>query len=409
MKAAILALLLLGPGQDLEELVRRLSDEAVDALADLGPERLPELRSKLDGLEPEARTRLAEAIGRIEEAAWLLKVLPPVRPVSLDFTNTPGRKALEEWSKQTGMALDLDRMPDAQEVTLRVENLPPLEALNRICREAMVGWRIRGKEDWRGRRTSPGPERIEIHRVVPYYHRVMPAAYVRHYYVRASEPASDVVTSVSVWIQTAPGVRPHSVSGLRILAAEDENGRDLRAALVPAFEGVARLREGETEATCALNLRAPDPRPLRIARLEASVTFLYPRELRWIRLVRGMPVDAAGCRFALEKYVRMGTAHEVEITFSRIDGPGTARDLERELPFAYTEIELLTPGGERLHSAGCSGTGGPDGWHLTLSMQGSKDEDASEIRFPWAERFVEDEVRFELRDILLRRPPRQGR
>ena len=112
MKAAALTLLLLAPGQDLEELLRRLSDEAidvrsdaVDALAALGPERLPELRARLDGLDPEARSRLAEAIGRIEAAVRILDFLPPVRPVSLDFKATPGRKALEEWSRRTGVRL----------------------------------------------------------------------------------------------------------------------------------------------------------------------------------------------------------------------------------------------------------------------------------------------------------------
>ena len=84
IRVLLLGLLLASARQDpsLDALVEQLSDDrverreaAVEALARLGPDRLPELRKRLEGLDPEPKGRLAAAILRIEDSVRVLEFL----------------------------------------------------------------------------------------------------------------------------------------------------------------------------------------------------------------------------------------------------------------------------------------------------------------------------------------------
>src|SRR5262245_56718080 len=105
IRVVVLGLLLASARQDpsLDSLVEQLSDDqvercgaAVEALARLGPDHLPDLRKRLESLAPEPKGRLAAAITRIEESVRLLDYLPPYRPVSLNIVKKPAREALKE-------------------------------------------------------------------------------------------------------------------------------------------------------------------------------------------------------------------------------------------------------------------------------------------------------------------------
>jgi hypothetical protein len=146
--------------------------------------------------------------------------------------------------------------------------------------------------------------------------------------------------------------------------------------------------------------------PLKLTRLKGSITFRYPCGIRWVSFVDpadglGKPQDALGCRMSLVKYRRERNSHEVILSVTNIEGnPVKGREIWDELPFDYQEVELVTASGERLWSTGCGAAGGGFTWNIQLDMKGSKDEAAKEIRLPWADRFVEDVVDFDLRDVL---------
>src|SRR6185295_11791142 len=103
----------------------------------------------------------------------------------------------------------------------------------------------------------------------------------------------------------------------------------------------------------------------------------------------------------LVKYRHEGVDHQVILSITNIEGnPVKGREIWDELPFDYQEVEVVTPSGERLWSRSCGAGGGGFTWGIQLDMKGSKDEAAKEIRIPWADRFVEDVVEFDLRDIV---------
>jgi hypothetical protein len=61
----------------------------------------------------------------------------------------------------------------------------------------------------------------------------------------------------------------------------------------------------------------------------------------------------------------------------------------------------VTSGGERLQNRGMSGRGDGKTYSYRLTMQGSKAEAVKEIRIPCVLSYFDDEVKFELRDIVL--------
>jgi hypothetical protein len=418
IRVVLAGLLIASARQDpsLDSLVEQLSDDrverreaAVEAIARLGPDRLPELRKRLANLDPEPKGRLASAILRIEDSVRLLDYLPPYRPVSLDVVKMPARDALKELSDRTGLPINLSSCPPGREVTVKVENVPPLVALTEVCKAAMLGWQDRNPIDWRGRARWSAPTGIHIHEVVPYYYRPMAIQVVRHYRIQAQlstvTEGSTPKKQLSLSVRPAPGVRPHSTGGVRLTEATDETGRDLLADLSVKGEGFSTLTIGRTSGGLIRTFPAQTS-PQKLTRLKGSVTFRFPRGIRWVSFVDpadglGKPQDALGSRMSLVKYRREGILHQVDLSITNLDGAGfRVRDVLSDLPFDYQEVEVVTASGERLWSNDCSGGGGGATWQIQLNMKGSKDEAAKEIRIPWADSFVEDVVEFDLRDVV---------
>jgi hypothetical protein len=295
-------------------------------------------------------------------------------------------------------------------VTVKVDNVPPLQALTDVCKAAMLGWMNPNPIDWRGRSAAAGPTGIRIHEVVPYYYRPMAIQYVRQYRIQAllstaNETNGTVKKDLRLAVQPAPGLRPHSVSSVRLTEAVDETGRDFLAHLALQGEGFSTMTIGKTFG--GLIRTFPEGiSPQKVSRLKGSLTFRYPRGIRWVGFPDpanglGKPQDAMGCRISLLKYRREGKSHEVFLSVANVDrAPVKGREITDELPFDYQEVELLTTSGERLWSSGCGAGGGGFIWQIQLDMRGSKEEAAQEIRIPWADNFVEDVVEFDLRDVV---------
>jgi len=334
---------------------------------------------------------------------------PPYRPVSLNVTKVPVRDALKDLSDRTGLPMNLSTCPAGREVTVQVENVPPLQALTEVCKAAMIGWTDRTPIDWRGRGGSPVGG-IRFHQVSPVYYRPMAIQYVRHYRIQAYFTTTDYTSGAQgrwlhLSVEPAAGVRPHSVTGIRLTEATDENGQDVLPKLPSKGVAFSTLGIGRTQAGYSKVIPA-EATPQKLARLKGSVTFRYPREVKWVKFPNPAdgapaPVTALGCRMSATGYTRKGNSHEFVLSVTPLEGgPIKGSDPETNLPFDFQEVELVTASGERLVSNGYSGAGGKGTMGIVLTMKGSKDEAATEIRIPWAETFIEDVVEFDLRDVV---------
>jgi len=420
IRSALLALLLVAARQEeppsLDTLVGRLSDDrveireaAVAALGRLDLASVPELERRLQGLAPEPRLRLEEAVRRIQARFRILEYLPAYTSVSLRFDQVSSGEAFRTLREKTGLPIDLDQLPPGRPVTLDLVDQTPLEALHAICREAMLGWLIEGILDWRNRSQGTPPGRIRIHEVSERYHRPMPNAFVRHYRIHATcgdwpQALEDARQEISLEIQTAPGVRPHSVSALKLLALTDAQGNDLLPSATASKEVFHRLPVYSRGAHPRVRFSRPPGTLVRIGRLAGTITFRYPKSVHWVRFRPlappfGQVSEGMGLRFVLCGYERQGKEHEVDLDMASLDGHAVPRGLENGIPFDASEIELMTVGGASVSYHSSSGAGSPSRMRMIYSFHSKADEPAAEVRIPWVDDFVDDVVEFELRDI----------
>jgi len=350
---------------------------------------------------------LAALLASARQDPSSLEHLPPYRPVSLNVTKVPVRDALKELADRTGLPINLSTCPEGREVTVQVENVPPLQALTEVCKAAMIGWTDRSPLDWRGRGGSP-PGGIRFHVVVPSYYRPMAVQFVRHYRISAhfsttSYTDGTKARNLNLTVEPAAGVRPHSVTGIRLTEATGETGQDVLPKLPSKGVAFSTLGLGRTRAAYSKAIPA-EAAPQMLARLKGSVTFRYPREVKWVKFPAEGPADAItalGCRMELLKAKREGASHTLVLTIVPLEGcPLKIHDPEKDLPFDPQEVELVTASGDRLTGNDYTGFGGKSGMEIHIPMKGSKDEPATEIRIPWADTFVEDVVEFDLRDVV---------
>jgi hypothetical protein len=348
-------------------------------------------------------------VKRIRERFRVLEYLPAYKPVSLRLEKASPRDALQALQERTGLPIDLDNLPAGRPVTLDLVDQTPLQALHAICREALLGWRVDGILDWRERAHGTPPGRIGIHGVTERYHRPMGHAFVRHYYFSATcgdweQALQDARQEISLRIQTAPGARPHSVSTLKLTALTDDKGNDLLPSATKSKEGFYALSVYSRGANPRVRFSRPPGSLVRIGRLAGTITFRYPKTVRWVRFRPlappfGQVTEGLGFRFILRGYERRGTEHHVELDMASLDGQAVPKVLEDGTPFDSSEIELLTAGGESVSSNGGGGVGSTAAMRMTFDFRSKANEPAAEVRLPWADEFVDDVVEFELRDI----------
>jgi len=130
---------------DANPVVREKATQALEAL---GAAAIPALRRATDHADPEVRRRAAALLAAIEKA----DLLQP-RRVSLKVEGRPIREAVAELAKQTGYSIEVypaaanNDEREKQLHTLKLDNLPFWEALDRVGREGgLVLQRTWGEE-----------------------------------------------------------------------------------------------------------------------------------------------------------------------------------------------------------------------------------------------------------------------
>ncbi|MBV8882098.1 MAG: hypothetical protein JO332_19230, partial [Planctomycetaceae bacterium] len=355
----------------------------------------------MSGIRPALLALLLVATGQ-EESQYL----PPYRPVSLRLDKASPRDALQELKELSRLPIDLDELLPGRPVTLDLVDQTPLQALQAICKEALLGWELEGLQDWRARAHGTGPGRVRIHWVTERWHRPLGRAFVRHYAFQATsgdwdQALQDERQTVSLLIRTAPGVRPYAVSTLKLSALTDDQGHDLLPRVQLSKEGIQRLSVYSRGANLQVRFTRPKGSVVRIGRLAGTITFRYPKAVRWVRFAPLTPPfeqvsEGMGIRFLLRGYEQKGTAHRLEMDLVSLEGQAIFKGLDRGMPFDGSEMELRTAGGESVVHQGYCGAGNDLSVRMTVDFHGKTDQAAVEFRLPWADEFVDDVVEFEL-------------
>jgi hypothetical protein len=431
IRAFALIAILLTPQDDLskrvDDVLSRLNDDSVEVrdgalrdLVGLGPAALPLLQARLESLEGEARGRVQEACRRIETAAALAKVLPPLRKVTLDLKERPVKEVLDEIARQSGLAIDPSTYTVDGTTSLALQDATPLQALDALCRASKaMHYQIQESDDEgfglrRGKRGGPPPgARIVLQ---PGGWTDFPSAYVRHYRVQVQQVSLNKVNGfdgvqrtghVSLDLKWPPEVKPDRILRFRISELKDDQGRSLLEKEDGDDQAFFRdrIRRGwGIGAQHSLQFKYPEAGAKAIGLLRGEVVVEYPKEVRTVAFEKpaeskGKTLELDGLKLVLKDYRSDGKGHTAVLEMTgRLKSAGAEQD-RHGYPFSWEDVEAIGESGERLSPAGMSGSGGNNQYTWTLNYRGSKTEAAQSIRITCVLTRHSDEMKFELKNI----------
>ncbi len=414
------------PAGKLDPILARLNDDSVEvrdgALKDLvalGPAALPLLRARMDSVPGEVRGRIEEACRRIESAAALARVLPPLRRITLDAKDRPLKELLDEIARQGGLALDLSSGGFEGKLSLTLRDALPLQALDAACR-ASTGIQYQILEDeadalagFRRRRRGAPPAGARIALQAGTW-TDYPACYVRHYRVRATQVALNRVNAfdgvqrtgqLSLDLQWPPDVKPDRLLRFRVTELKDDQGRSLLNEGAPEEGFRDRIRRGWGVGTQhSLQFKYPEAGARAIGLLRGEVSVEFPKDVRVLSFEKpaeskGKSLEVDGLKLALKDYKNEGKNHTVVLDMTgRIRGADPDPE-DHGYPISWEDVEVVGESGERLSQGGMSGGGGNNQFSWTLNYNGTRNEPAKEVRIRCILSRHPDEFTFEIRDI----------
>jgi hypothetical protein len=419
----------------IDEIVPRLSDDAIEArdqavraLVDLGPAALPLLRKRASELTAETRGRLLEACTRIESRNTLLRYLPPLRRVTLDWDNRPAREALDEIGRRIELNVDGSNASADGAITFSLKEATPIQALDEVCRLAGLNWRSVDDELNLGRRRGAAAPRGEPRLMVQNGKTAdFPTAYLRHYRFRVTQVsltrtnnfqnAGQSVAQMNLDLCWAPDVKPDGLHSFKITELKDDQGRSLIAEENDRFRGRMRSRGGRYRGRDMssygqyLTFKYPESDARKIALLKGTAVFSFPQEVKTIGFEKptesvGKSIELHGLTVTLKEYQEKESGHSLTLEITgKYQGPREGEPGEEDdfnnLPFSYEDIELLTEAGETLRHQGMSGRGDGKSYTWQMDFSCEKPSAAKEIRIFCVLSRFNDETAFEIRDIPL--------
>ena len=325
---ALLALLL-PQDRNLDALIERLDadsieerDEAAEKLVALGEKAEKAIRRRIAEFEDELKSRCNEILRRIRQARERAKVLPPLVPITLEAENRNIRDILAGFEARTGIPIDLKNAGDAS-VTVKMKDVPPLQALDMICRAADLGWKVSAGQEYdrQLREWVRKPPRITI-QSGGFVDR--PRLYKGHYRVSVESikltKQNDFKSNTSegrieVRLHWPPNVHPDVVMGFEIQKMMDGKGKLFwKKKEKQRFGGITEIHRSRSWVQ---------------AHASAVVKFPYPKsDLKKIGSLRGR----ATVRFPGKKHV------------IRFDSPGTATGQKREIQGVTVTLKDFSSG-----------------------------------------------------------------
>jgi hypothetical protein len=123
-----------------EEL--QAAEEALDALAKLGPAALPALRAELEKAAGDTKLKIESVIKRITRRAKIDEVMGRPVLVTINATCIPGDDVLADLQKQSDQPMTFKDIP-FKRVTVATDKKPFWEALDAICKaHGDIMWRV---------------------------------------------------------------------------------------------------------------------------------------------------------------------------------------------------------------------------------------------------------------------------
>lgn len=280
--SAWIALLLLQGGPSIDELLRRLDDdgieartEAADQLLRRGMAAVPALEKARDAARGELRERLTELLGRVRDRERLAVVLKPATRFTMEVDRIPLTELLRRLEAPTPFAL----APETRDrpVTLSLRDVPYWRAVEEICRAA-------GDV-----RLEPGDRAL---RLVPGAPNAVPRALFDPFVVRLEGVSSveeaelgtpDRSSSSSLRLRTCweLGTRPSRIRAV-LERFEEDGGRDVLREAAQAPEAAAVPPEGAIGQLLHLSFPGVPSADAKQASIRAAVELAFV--LRWNEL-----------------------------------------------------------------------------------------------------------------------------
>ncbi len=118
------------------------AEEALDALAKLGPPALPCLRAELEKAAGDTKLKIESVIKRITRRAKLDEVMGRPVVVTVRAEGAALKDVLGDLQKQSGQPMTFKEIPD-EKVTVALDRKPFWEALDAVCKShGGVMWRV---------------------------------------------------------------------------------------------------------------------------------------------------------------------------------------------------------------------------------------------------------------------------
>jgi hypothetical protein len=328
-----LLLFILIQDADVGALLKQLEDESIEtrekaaaSLVELGDKAEERVRKHLETVEGELKARCEAILRSIQARRRLSSVLPPLKLVSLDAKEAKLRDVLEDLQKQSGMAMQLDGLADAP-VTVQVKDVPPLEALNAVCKAAELGWFIDG-QPVKGRIPPPAFGDVPPRGVGPSTIRFqsngyidVPRFFARHYSVSPTNlsinrwsdfRATSSSASLQLRLSWTPEVKPET-AWIEVKRITDDKGRSLFEPVKGAVGGKFRagmmgggIFRSQTDAAIPLTFPEADARSIASVKgtaiaqfvvAEKTIVFDSPEGTSTnVKDLEGMTVELLECR-----------------------------------------------------------------------------------------------------------------
>ena len=287
---------------DLDALLKQLEDESIEVrekaaatLVDLGDKAEGRVRERMEKSDGELKLICKRILERMSVPKRLAGVLPPLRKVTMDAKDRSLKEVLEDLRGQTGMAMDTERLGDAQ-VTLSFKDLVPMEALDAVCKAAGLGYSVDsyGRYSKGGRVIGGAPGggmaqtalvggdpkvRFQVGNYVD-----VPRQFIRHY---AIEPTNISMTKqtafrggstsnayLSLRVLWPPEVKPQTGT-LTVTSMVDDKGRSLYDApkMIQRFGGMnPGIYNG---LNSGVQMSYPEADAKSIASIKGTVTLKY--------------------------------------------------------------------------------------------------------------------------------------
>ena len=292
---------------DIDALLKQLEDESIEVrdkaaakLIDLGDKAEEKVKARLAAADGALRQTCQRILEQMAVPKKLRGLLPPLRKVTIDAKDKSLREVMEELRQQSGMPLEVERVPESP-VTVSLRDLTPLAALDAVCKAASLGYffdsdafgmgKVRAMPGAVGAPQGPWPAGGELKiRFQPGQYFDAPRLFVRHYLLEptnisltrsTSFRASNSNASLSLRVAWSPDVRPQT-GNVVLNAVTDDQGRSLLLPrMVKNFTG-SRPAFGSLQSS--FQLAYPEADAKSIARIAGTATLKYLLEEKLVTI-----------------------------------------------------------------------------------------------------------------------------